>query len=56
MDTDGSMTNVRALRSLPMLDEAAITCARRWRYEPTVVNGSPVSVILTATVNFTLGQ
>jgi hypothetical protein len=28
---------------------------RRWVYSPTLLNGVPVPVIMTVTVNFTLG-
>ena len=49
---DGKVVNARILRSIPLLDEAALTAVRQWEYEPTVVDGVPVPVILTATVNF----
>jgi outer membrane biosynthesis protein TonB len=39
-----------------MLDEAAIAAARQWRYEPVMLNGTPVPVIMTATVQFKDGQ
>jgi protein TonB len=39
------------LRSIPMLDQAALDAVRRWRYRPTLVNGQPVPVIMTVTVN-----
>ena len=49
---DGHVSDARVLRSIPLLDAAALEAARKWRYEPTLLNGSPVPVILTATVNF----
>lgn len=49
---DGAVRGVRVLRSIPLLDQAAIAAARQWRYEPTLLNGTPVPVIMTATVNF----
>jgi TonB family protein len=49
---DGAVTNARVLRSIPRLDAAAIDAARQWRYAPTLVNGEPVPIILTATVKF----
>jgi TonB family protein len=52
--TDGSVTDARVLRSIPQLDEAAIETVRKWRYEPVLLNGKPVPIILTVTVNFTL--
>jgi protein TonB len=53
IDTDGSVANARVLRSIPLLDQAALDAARQWKYTPTLLNGEPKQVILTATVNFT---
>jgi periplasmic protein TonB len=50
--TDGRVTDVKVLRSVQLLDQAAIDTAYQWRYEPTLLNGAPVPVIMTATVNF----
>jgi TonB family protein len=50
--TDGAVSNARVLRSIPQLDQAALDAVRQWRYEPTLLNGVPVPVIMTATVNF----
>ena len=50
--TDGQVTDARVLRSIPLLDAAAIAAARKWRYEPTQLTGAPVPVIMTATVTF----
>ena len=49
---DGAVTSVRILRSIPLLDAAALECARQWRYDPVLLNGRPVPVIITATVTF----
>ena len=50
----GKVTDVRVLRSLPLLDQAAVEAVRQWIYAPTLLNGVPVPVIMTITVNFTL--
>ena len=50
----GTVTDVKVLRSVPLLDEAAITAVKQWEYTPTLLNGVPVPVIMTVTVNFTL--
>ncbi len=42
------------LRSVPTLDEPAVEAVRQWVYTPTLINGVPVGVILTVTVNFVL--
>lgn len=52
--TDGSVTAARVLKSIPMLDQAALDAVLRWKYTPTLLNGEPVVVVMTVTVNFTL--
>ena len=39
---------------MPLLDQAALDAVRQWKYTPTTLNGEPVEVIMTVTVNFTL--
>jgi protein TonB len=51
---DGRVTDVKVLRSVPLLDEAAIDAVRQWAYTPTLLNGVAVPVIMTVTVNFQL--
>ena len=51
---DGQVTNAKILRSVPLLDQAAIDAVRQWQFTPTMLNGVPVPVIMTVTVNFTL--
>ena len=52
--TDGRVTDVKVLRSVALLDDAAIAAVRQWEYMPTLPNGVPVPVIMTVTVNFTM--
>jgi len=52
----GRVDSVRVLRSIPLLDQAAVDAVRQWEYTPTLLNGVPVSVIMTTTVLFTLEQ
>jgi TonB family protein len=54
IDADGRVSNGRILRSIPPLDDAALTAVRQWEFTPTYLNGAPVPVIMTVTVNFTL--
>ena len=42
--------------SLPMLDQAAVEAVHQWQFEPTLLNGVAVPVIMTVTVNFTLDK
>ena len=53
---DGSVAEAWVVRSIPMLDQAALDAVRQWRYSPTLLNGAPVPVIMTTTVNFTLAD
>jgi protein TonB len=52
--TNGRVKDVRVLRSIPLLDSAAIDAVRQWEYTPTMLNNVPVEVIMTVTVQFTL--
>jgi protein TonB len=51
---DGSVKDAKILRSIPLLDQAALDAVKQWRFTPTLLNGVPVPVIMTVTVNFTL--
>lgn len=51
---DGRVARVKVLRGVPLLDEAAVEAVRQWEYEPTLLNGIPVPVIMTVTVTFKL--
>ncbi|HVR69997.1 MAG TPA: energy transducer TonB [Vicinamibacteria bacterium] len=50
----GEVTNVRVMRGVPLLNDAATNAVRQWRYTPTMLNGQPVSLVMTVTVNFRL--
>jgi len=54
IDATGVVQNVTVLRSVPMLDRAAIEAVQRGRYTPTRLNGQAVPVIMTVTVTFSL--
>jgi periplasmic protein TonB len=51
---DGSVRDVKVLRSVPLLDTSASEAVRQWRFTPTLLNGVPVQVIMTVTVTFNL--
>jgi protein TonB len=50
----GKVTEVKVLRGIPLLDQAAVDAVKQWVYTPTLLNGVPVPVIMTVTVNFRL--
>ena len=56
IDEQGMVGDVRTLRSIPLLDEAAIDAVKQWQYTPTLLNGVAVPVRMTVTVNFSLRQ
>ena len=52
IDETGRVSDAKPVRSIPLLDQAAIAPVKQWQYEPTYLNGIPVPVILTAKVHF----
>lgn len=50
----GAVTSCKVLRGIPLLDQAALDAVKQWQYTPTLLNGVPVPVIMTVTVNFKL--
>jgi TonB family protein len=53
-DEEGQVKDVMVLRSIPLLDQAAIDAVRQWVYEPLVIDGKAVPVVFTVTVRFQL--
>jgi len=55
IDRTGSVADARVVKGCGLgLNEAALQAVSRWRYEPTQVDGRPVEVLLSVTVNFRL--
>lgn len=52
---DGSIQQLQALSGHPLLIKAAMDAVAQWRYKPYKLNGEPVEVDTTITVNFRLG-
>jgi len=55
IDARGDVVAAKVLRSVPTLDQAAVDAVRQWKYTPARLNGEPVAVLITVTVNFMLG-
>ena len=51
---DGRVADARILRSVPLLDQAALDAVKQWQYTPTLLDGQPTAVIMTVTVTFAL--
>jgi len=53
---DGTIEELKVLRGHPLLVKAAFDAVRRWRYQPTLLNGEPIEVVTEITVNFKLAE
>jgi len=54
IDEEGNVRDARVLRSIPLLDRAAVDAVRQWRFTPTLLNGQAIPIVMTVTVNFRL--
>lgn len=55
IDEKGSVTDVKVVRSLhPDLDESAIATLRKWQFAPATLDGTPVPVVISVNLSFTL--
>ena len=54
IDAHGIVQDVKVLRSVALLDRAAIEAVRQWRYSPTQLNGVAIPIVMSVTVTFTL--
>ena len=52
IDEHGNVVQAHALSGPPLLIPPALKAVLQWKYEPTVLNGQPVSVELEVQVNF----
>jgi TonB family protein len=52
IDENGDVSEARIIRSVPMLDQAALDAVRQWKYTPTFVNGQAVPVRTTVNITF----
>jgi len=53
-DEKGNVVKVRVLKSIPLLDQAAVEALKQWKYEPLIIEGKPKGVVFTVTVRFAL--
>lgn len=56
--TDGEPLSLRIMNSQvdPDLARSAVEAVSQWRYTPTLLNGNPIEVDTTITVNYSLAQ
>ena len=55
-DVYGRVVDTKILRSIPLLDQAAIDAVEQWIYEPMIIDGEPRGVIFTVTCTFKLDE
>lgn len=56
IDERGNVAKAEILRSIPLLDAAALDAVRQWKFLPTQLNGRAVPIVMSVTVNFTLQE
>jgi len=58
IDTEGHVALARVMNSLvhPAFADAAVTAVKQWEFTPTLLNGVPVEVAMTASVSFSLSD
>jgi len=54
IDERGNVVRTQILKSIPLLDDAALAAVRQWKFTPTLLNGIAVPIVMTVTVNFSL--
>jgi len=52
LDETGKVGSATIVRSIPLLDQAAIDCVKQWRFTPALRNGSPIPSTMVVTVTF----
>lgn len=54
IDEAGNVTSTRVLKSVTLLDQAAIDAVRQWKFTPARLNGEAIPIVMTVTVAFRL--
>jgi protein TonB len=52
----GTIEDLKVISGHPLLNDAAIEAVKQWRYKPQLLNGQPIEVITTITVNFSFAN
>jgi protein TonB len=53
---EGSVDKVKVISGPAQLVDAAVAAMSKWKYEPTILNGQAISVILNARITFSLSN
>ena len=54
IDETGHVAKTTILRSIPLLDQAALDAVRQWEFRPTLLNGVAIPIVFTTVVTFSL--
>ncbi len=52
IDQKGNVVDMQIVSGPAMLRGPALAALRRWRYEPSTLNGQPISVQMLVTIKF----
>ena len=52
IDAEGKVAEAKVVKSVPLLDQAALDAVQQWQYQPSLLNGVPTPVVMTITVKF----
>ena len=56
IDEHGNVVQAHAISGPALLIAAALQAVQQWKYQPTVLNGQPVSIAMHVTVTFRLSH
>jgi periplasmic protein TonB len=56
IDEHGNVVQAHVVSGHPLLIKAALNAVLQWKYEPTLLNGTPVAIEMEVNVNFKLGS
>jgi protein TonB len=56
IDAAGNVTEMKLVSGHPLLVQAAFDAVEQWKYQPTLLNGTPVAIEMQITVHFRLGS
>ena len=53
-DENGNVVEVKVLRSVPLLNKAAVDAVKQWKYEPFLSEGKPTPIVFSVSITFHL--
>jgi TonB family protein len=56
IDEHGNVVQAHIVSGHPLLMTAALNAVLQWKYEPTLLNGTPVAIEMEVTVHFSFGS